>query len=307
MKARSDTTVPFAMLIVGGIAWGGIFTVNKLAAEAGVPPVAFAFWPVLAAGIAAALLSLVIDRRLALSRRHLVFYFFSGVANVGFGMIILTYAASRLPAGVVTLVMTVSPTMTYVFALFFGLERLRWKSVLGIGFGIAGVLTLTLPELSLPGPDMAGWFVLALLAPLGMATGNIYVAVARPPQASSLNLAAGLALGAAAFMFPAYLVAGEGFEPFNASWPAMRAVMLAGSVHGIILAFFFEVVRRAGPVFFSQLGYVAIIAGIGWGLVVFNERHSAWVWAAATLLMVGLYLVNAGTRENIIERSNRAS
>ncbi len=105
-----DLRLPLAMLVIGGVAWGGIFTVNKMAAAAGIPPVAYAFWPVLIAGIGVTLVALIIDRRLGLSRDHLVFYFFSGLANVGFGMIILAYVAARLPAGVVTLAMMVSPT-----------------------------------------------------------------------------------------------------------------------------------------------------------------------------------------------------
>jgi len=298
-----DLRLPLAMLLVGGIAWGGIFTVNKMAAAAGIPPVAYAFWPVLCAGIGATAVALIVDRRLGLSRDHLVFYFFSGIANIGFGMIILAYVAARLPAGVVTLVMPVSPTMTYVFALFFGIDRIRWKSVLGIAFGVVGVLTLTVPDLSLPEPDMAAWFFLALLAPLGFATGNIYVVLKRPPQASSVGLAAGLALGAAVFMLPAYLVAGEGFHPFAASGEALQALGLAACVHGIVLALFFEIVRRAGPVFFSQLGYIAIIAGLAWGVIVFSETYSTWVWSAAVLLLIGLYLVNAGTRESLRERA----
>ncbi|MBM3510615.1 MAG: DMT family transporter [Alphaproteobacteria bacterium] len=298
-----DLRLPLAMLLVGGIAWGGIFTVNKMAAAAGIPPVAYAFWPVLCAGIGATAVALIVDRRLGLSRDHLVFYFFSGIANIGFGMIILAYVAARLPAGVVTLVMPVSPTMTYVFALFFGIDRIRWKSVLGIAFGVVGVLTLTVPDLSLPEPDMAAWFFLALLAPLGFATGNIYVVLKRPPQASSVGLAAGLALGAAVFMLPAYLVAGEGFHPFAASGEALQALGLSACVHGIVLALFFEIVRRAGPVFFSQLGYIAIIAGLAWGVIVFSETYSTWVWSAAVLLLIGLYLVNAGTRESLRERA----
>ena len=297
-----DLRLPLAMLVIGGVAWGGIFTVNKMAAAAGIPPVAYAFWPVLIAGIGVTLVALIIDRRLGLSRDHLVFYFFSGLANVGFGMIILAYVAARLPAGVVTLAMMVSPTMTYVFALLLGIDRIRWKSVLGIAFGVVGVLTLTVPDLSLPGPDMAAWFFLALLAPLGFATGTIYVALKRPPESSAVGLAAGLALGAAVFMLPVYLLAGEGFHPFAASGEALVALGLAAGVHGVTLALFFEIVRRAGPVFFSQLGYISIVAGLAWGVIVFGEAHSVWVWSAAGRLLVGLYLVNAGTRETLSER-----
>ena len=59
---------------------------------------------------------------------------------------------------------------------------------------------------------------------------------------------------------------------------------------------FFEVVRRAGAVFASTGTYIEALAAIGWGILLFDERHSAWIWASVAALMVGLYLVNRSGR-----------
>ena len=37
---------------------------------------------------------------------------------------------------------------------------------------------------------------------------------------------------------------------------------------------------------------VVTLTGIGWGVVLFGERHSPWVWGAAGLIFTGLALVN---------------
>ena len=42
---------------------------------------------------------------------------------------------------------------------------------------------------------------------------------------------------------------------------------------------------------------VAVLSGIIWGMVVFGESHSLWVWAALVLMFGGLAMVNATTRE----------
>ena len=77
-----------------------------------MPPVAYAFWSVLAAGLATAALSLVFDGRPRLGGRYLRFYFVSGVTNFGLAIVLFAYAAPKLPAGVVTLVMMMTPTTT---------------------------------------------------------------------------------------------------------------------------------------------------------------------------------------------------
>ena len=55
---------------------------------------------------------------------------------------------------------------------------------------------------------------------------------------------------------------------------------------------FLELIRLAGPLFAAQMGYVVTAAGVLWGIVIFNETHSAWVWAALLVLFAGVALVN---------------
>ena len=45
--------------------------------------------------------------------------------------------------------------------------------------------------------------------------------------------------------------------------------------------------------FFSQISYVILACGIGWGFALFAERPSAWVWGAVALMTLGLALANA--------------
>ena len=51
------------------------------------------------------------------------------------------------------------------------------------------------------------------------------------------------------------------------------------------------VIRLAGPLFASQTGYVVTLAGVIWGIYLFGETHSAWVWGSVVVMMLGLALV----------------
>ena len=291
-----STLVPIIMLLIVGIVWGAVFTVNKLASEAAVPPVTYAFWSIFIAGAAMAIVSLIVDGRPKLAPRFLLFYFISGVANFGFAIILFAYAAPELPAGVITLVMMMTPTMTYALAFALRIDRFRTASFAGLGLGIAGVLVIVLPDFSLPTREMAGWFLLMLLGPTSFAVGNVYVAVSRPPEMPGLMATAGLCLGAAAFILPALLIVDHDFNPFSISLAGWSAMGLAAAIYCITLSFFFEIIRRAGPLFWSQIGYIAVVSGIVWGVVVFGERHSVGIWLGAALMFGGLALVNLGVR-----------
>ena len=42
----------------------------------------------------------------------------------------------------------------------------------------------------------------------------------------------------------------------------------------------FEVIRRAGPVIFSTVNYIATLSGMGFGMWFFGDAPSAWIWGA---------------------------
>ena len=54
---------------------------------------------------------------------------------------------------------------------------------------------------------------------------------------------------------------------------------------------FLHVIQSAGPVFASQTAYLITLAGVLWGMAIFGERHSPWIWAALALMLAGLSLV----------------
>ena len=54
----------------------------------------------------------------------------------------------------------------------------------------------------------------------------------------------------------------------------------------------FEIIRRAGPVFFSTSNYIATLLGVALGVLFFGDAYSWWIWAAIVLMFIGLFCVN---------------
>lgn len=278
------------MLTVGNM-WGLTFSFAKAASAAGIPPIAYGFWQTTGAGSVLLLVCLLRRERLSLNTRHLVYYLTCGFFSVAAPNLILQTVIGHVPAGVTAIVVTTVPLLTYLLALAIRLESFASLRALGLLMGFLGALVLVAPKASLPEPQMAGWVGFGFLAPLLYAVGNVYVASRRPGSAA-LPLAAGMLWGAAIWQTPVVLLT-DGFHPLTfpfslGEWGVIGQI----AVTSLASILYFDIMRRAGPVFFSQVAYVVTLSAILWAMAFFGERHSALVWSAALLIACGVAMVN---------------
>lgn len=289
--------LPTLLLLLGGVAYGSVFAANKIVIEAGFPFIAYTFWQASLAALFYLILTALLKAPPKLNPVYLRQYTVTSFLGIVVPVLTLTFAAGKLPAGVLALVIALTPALTYIFAFLLRIERFRWFSIGGVILGFAGVVLIVLPEESLPHPEMAGWLLAALVVPLAFATNNVFIASTRPVEAASPTLACGMLLAAAIITFPIMLIA-DGFYAFwQAPAAAQWGVVWAAAVQALVLYCLFEIIHRAGPVFFAQFNYVIVIAGFLWALAIFNENLSLWVWAALGVMIAGLVLAHAGTAQ----------
>jgi drug/metabolite transporter (DMT)-like permease len=287
---RSNTLVVYAMLVAAALIYGAIFSVNKLAATSGVPPFAYSFWQSFGAGVVLWLGLTLKGERLGVTRQHLVGYVVIGVLVIGIPITLLTYIAPKLPAGVMTLVLALSPPFTFMLSVLGRLERFRLIGLVGLLFGFVGVAVVVVPGATLgSSSDAWKWFLLALIAPLLFASSNVAAAVLSPPAASSAAMGAGVLLGSSLVLLPLMLVTGQGWVP-HAFDDGTIATMIAIAINAGFLILFFEIISRAGPTFFAQFNYLAVLAGIAWGAIVFGERLTLTFFLAMVLMFAGVFL-----------------
>ena len=55
-----------------------------------------------------------------------------------------------------------------------------------------------------------------------------------------------------------------------------------------MFVFFFRLQAVGGPVYLSQIGYVAAAVGLVSGTVVFGERYQLWTWIGAGIIAAGV-------------------
>ena len=240
------------------------------------------------------LISVALGALPALTRQSVSYCLVVGALAYAAPFGIFAYVASHLPAGVVALVGATVPGITYVVAVAVGMAAMNSLSIIGLLLGLAGLLVLVVPQSSLPDPRMARWVAIALLSSVSAGAVNVFAERFRPNSSSTLALACGTLLGAAAVLFPVMLLVGQGYFfsiPFALpDW----VVLIAIAISAVNLCLFFEIVRRAGAVFFSQFNYVVVPSGMLWGALLFRERQSGWIWLSIVLTLGGIALVNAG-------------
>lgn len=292
------------LIFIAGVNFSFIFSVNKIATEAGVPFFAYVFWYTFGAG---AVLFVIAAIRRELPRVdfiHLRAYGVAAALGIAFPFALLAFVAPKLPSGVAVLLVILTPAFTYLFSLLARLERIHFMSIGGLMLGVAGVLFIVIPSGSLPDADMAGWFILALLAPICFAGLNVYVELVRPPETPSLSLAVGILLSSALLLLP-LMLATDQFYIFPGPVQDGDLALLGAVVINILMwPLFFEIVKRTGAFLMSMINVVGVVIGIVWSIVLFGERHSGFIWLAAALMLLGLGLILA--RPILSRRAQRA-
>jgi drug/metabolite transporter (DMT)-like permease len=70
------------------------------------------------------------------------------------------------------------------------------------------------------------------------------------------------------------------------------SIILLAIINATAFSVFVACIAVSGPLFASQVGYAVTLAGVFWGIALFDETHSMWVWASLVTMLVGLMLVS---------------
>jgi drug/metabolite transporter (DMT)-like permease len=290
--SKTSDPAAMAMLFVIGVAFALTFVFNRLAITHGVPLIPYVGWQAFGGALILLIVCAVKGELPQISAQSLRLYFITGLFNICIPVLILSLVAPKVPSGILSLGLMLIPLMIYGLALALGMDQFRWVRLIGILAGLAGVLFVVLPQASLPSREMAGWVLLALVAPLCYAFGAILMAWLQMPVPKSLLLACGL-LSASAVMVVVVMTVTGSWWFFEGNFGTGHwAVIGAMANQAAIFVLMFEIIQRAGPVFFSTSNYIATLLGVVLGMLFFGDSYSWWIWGAMVLMFIGLFCVN---------------
>ena len=275
-----------------GAAWGLSFSLAKLVAIEGTTPIGIAFWQCLLAGLL--LLGYVRYRGRPMVMTHPAIRLYIVIALLGTAIpsVCFYYAASRLPAGVLAITVTLVPILTYGLALLLRSEIFSARRLTGIMFGAVAIIFLVGPENSLPDRDSLIWVLLACFGSFCYAIETSYLAQRGTDDIGAIRLACGMNLFAAAILGIAAVPTGNMFMLDITNSLITVSIILLAIINATAFSVFVACIAVSGPLFASQVGYAVTLAGVFWGIALFGETHSMWVWASLVTMLVGLMLVS---------------
>ena len=283
--------VYWCVLLASGLTWGVTFSLQIIAISDGAHPIGLNFWHSVAGLFFLAVALLVRRIRVPLTREHLVFYTVCGFFGTVLPGTLYFYAAKYVPAGILAITLATVTILTFALALVLRLERPSLSRALGLGLGITAILMIIAPEDGLPDARAAPWVLVAVICALSYAIENIYISLKRPEVGSAATILCGMMFTATLMTGIVALATDTLFMPALPFTKVEWAVLAMAAINVVCYAAFVFLVTAAGPVFASQMAYVVTLSGVAWGIVIFNEQHSAWIWASIVAMMIGLALV----------------
>ncbi len=286
----NNRLLPYLLILIAGTVWGGTFSLTLIATADGAHPLAISSWQAALTGLIFAVYCLL--RGMPFFRfKHLRHYAVIALIGVTVPNIAYYYGAPHLSAGILSITVASVPLLTYAIMLGLRFEAAVTKRVLGIVLGMIAILLLVLPDQGLSSADANFWIILVVLGSGLYAVENVYVEKGVDTSVSVYELLCGANLLAMCFQFPLVMALGIAESP---AWLLTQAGLALGGIalsSALAYALFMTSIRMAGSVFASQCAYIVTISGVLWGIILFAEEHSVWVWSSVVVMLLGLMLV----------------
>lgn len=216
----------------------------------------------------------------------------SGLMGSFFPSLLFAWAGSKIDSALSGMLNAVTPLFTVLFGiLFFGqrFSRMQW---LGIGFGLAGALTLGL--LKANGIEI-NYFVLPVIMATLFYALNVNLLREKFAKVPPLILSSAtiVAVGPAAmvllFGFTGFI---EKLQHTPGAWQACGYVAILGVFStAIALVLFNRLIQIAGTLIASSVTYLMPIVSVMWGIADGEPMHPFRILGLAGIL-AGVYLVN---------------
>lgn len=280
------------LLLLLGITWGSGYVIARIATLNGIAPLAYSFWQSVGPAIFLTVLILVKRLSLPLTKQHVKYYLLCGLIGIALPNTNMYFAAPHLPSGLLAVIVNIAPILTYIFALAIKQERFSWLRLTGVVSGIAGILTVVLPKTNIPAIGDIPWVLVALASPILFAACAVYINAQRPENSDSLILSTGMLLSSVLFLLPSILLHHDFYLPqlpFRiGDW--MIALEIVLSSFGYILMF--ELLKRAGAVFYSLVSGIVLLTGLAWGWIIYGETLNPTEICGIALILCAIILVS---------------
>jgi drug/metabolite transporter (DMT)-like permease len=296
MKFLWDSAL--GLLVVTGGLLGLTLPFGKLATAAGVPAMVWAFVISLGAGGVLLCVLLLCAERVRLTAHKLRYFFVTAAVSYAVPNLLMFSAIPHLGAGYTGIMFTLSPVITLVFSILLRVRRPNMLGIAGIAVGFVGAVMVAVTRGEAGQPADLFWVVMGLLIPVSLAVGNIYRTVDWPEGTGPIELAVGSHLASAALLVAGILTL-FGIKAFAPLGGVPLVVVAQVASASAMFAFFFRLQAVGGPVYLSQIGYVAAAVGLFAGTIFLGEHYQLLTWVGAVIITAGVFITTRAQNQKV--------
>ena len=274
-----------------GVSWGLYFSLLKIAVRSGLSYFGIATLATVGVCIGMMAIALVRQKWPIFKLRHLRFYAICAAFGYLIPMLIELKVIGLMPAGVLSLIVSLSPVLTLLLAWLMKTDRINAIRIAGMVLGTVSIFGILLPDVRSYVDISWSYLLLAAAVPFCYALYHNYIAKDWPDDSDTYQVACGEAILASVVLVAMSVFY---FDPGDfVSWNEGHSVLLFMALISLIdIYIYFELIRLRGPIFTSHANYVMVVSGVFWGMIIFSEQITAMMWLSATFLLGALYLIN---------------
>jgi drug/metabolite transporter (DMT)-like permease len=291
-KLISLISAPLFLLILLGCIWGTGYSIARFAMTNGVNALGYSFWQSIGPALVLSWIGLLTyKQQRGIRLRDWRYYFVCGMTGMAIPNTIMYFAAAHLPAGLLAVIVNTVPLIAYLMALYARVEIFSWRRLSAVMLGLAGIMLILIPTANLQAGELV-WVLTALLTPFSFAYCAVHVTRHQPLGTSSVATAAITLIFSTLVLTP--LVVGTG-SFYVLHWPLNLpdgVIVLEIFLSSLGYVLFYQLIRSAGPVYYSFVDAIVALTGLLWGWLLFSEKLTWLSTLGVTFIVLALILVN---------------
>jgi len=218
----------------------------------------------------------------------------SGLLGTFFPAFFFSIAQTKIDSSLAGILNALTPIFTIAIGTFFFQLKIGWIKWLGISIGFIGMLVTNLGGAHGINFDHLTYSLFVLLATIFYGL-NVNVVNKYVQNVAPLNIAT---IAFTSLIIPTLLVlvsTGYFTHPnlLNGSWT--KGTLIAGLLGlintGVASVIFYQLMKKAGPVFASTVTYIIPFVALGWGIY-FGEVVTAIQLVGMAIILIGVRLAN---------------
>lgn len=228
------------------------------------------------------------------ARRLWVLLALSALLGNALPFFLITWGQEKIDAGLAAILISVMPLLTLTLAHFLTEdEKLNRYKLAGVFLGLAGITYLFgFDKLASIGDEALRQYAIFGAALCYALNVIVMKSLTRLPPYATLAVILLLSF-VMVLPFALLIEAPWTLRPSGASLIALLALGIVSTAGGNLLRF--EIVRRQGAGFISQINYLIPIFGIVWAFLVLAEMPSPRAYPALGLILAGVALARLGS------------